>query len=360
VAIEDQFGNLLAWAGPDRPQPYPQQSRRHRAELLDEAAHASGPVREQDRLIAVARSLSGVLGVVALIDPARRAGHDAYVALEHAAVVLTIGLAHQRELAAAELRLRGDLVGDLVTGTHAETAVARAAALGHDLRGPHQVLLLRWPGGRNGEALVPATERAARLCDVDALVACRAGMVVMVAARPAAWGSQHQWGELHRALTEVLPGARGCIGVGGVRDSPAQLPRSYSEARHALALGQRSPAGGVTSFDELGVLRLLFTSAEPADVDQFVRDWLGVLIDYDGAKGAELVETLSQYYDSGGNYDLTAKALRIHRSTLRYRLKRIRELTGHDLGEVDCRLNLEVATRAWHILHEVPQEITSS
>jgi sugar diacid utilization regulator len=349
VAVEDQFGNPLAWAGPDRPEPYPRRSPRRRAELLAEAGRMSGPLRDQDRLIALVRSYDGVLGVLALVDPERRAGRQQIVALEHAAAVLAIELAHQRDLAEAELRHRGDLIGDLLTGAQTESALSRAAALGHDLHGPHQVLVLRWPA-RDEQSVVLAVERAARLSDVDALVARRSGVVVMVAARPASWGRQNHWSEFHHALSELRPSTRGCIGAGGVRESPSQLPRSYSEALHALAIRERAQDGGVTSFDELGVLRLLFTGEDDSEVDRFVRDWLGVLIDYDGTKGAELVATLSQYFDSGGNYDLTAAALQIHRSTLRYRLKRIRELTSFDLGAVDCRLNLQVATRAWQIL----------
>jgi DNA-binding PucR family transcriptional regulator len=95
---------------------------------------------------------------------------------------------------------------------------------------------------------------------------------------------------------------------------------------------------------------LLFPGADHRDVEQFVRDWLGALIDYDRTRGTDLVTTLSHYFDSAGNYDQTAASLHIHRSTLRYRIKRIRELTGHELGEVDCRLNLQVATRAWQVL----------
>jgi DNA-binding PucR family transcriptional regulator len=107
----------------------------------------------------------------------------------------------------------------------------------------------------------------------------------------------------------------------------------------------------LTCFEDLGVLRLLFPGADHRDVEQFVRDWLGALIDYDGTKGTDLVGTLSHYFDSAGNYDRTAASLHIHRSTLRYRIKRIRELTGHELGDVDSRLNLQVATRAWQVLH---------
>jgi DNA-binding PucR family transcriptional regulator len=82
----------------------------------------------------------------------------------------------------------------------------------------------------------------------------------------------------------------------------------------------------------------------------FIQEWLGPLIDYDTTHHYDLVNTLWQYYECGGNYDATAHALLIHRSTLRYRLRRIRELTGHDLGAADTRLNLHIATRAWQIL----------
>ena len=351
VVVEDRFGNPLAWAGPGRPEPYPRLCPHRREALLAEARRQAGPLRYQDRVMELARPRDDILGLLALIDPERRAGPHQIFALRHAAVVLSIELAHQRAIAEALLRLRGDLVADLLDGTGTESAHSRAAALGHDLHGPHQVLVVRCHGVHDGTDVVSAVERAARLCDIAALVARRADTVVVVAARPARWGSQHHWGELHRALADVLRGTGGCIGVGGVRESPAELPRSHSEACHALAVLERSHASGLTTFDELGVLRLLFGGKDTDAVEQFVRDWLGELIDYDRAKRTELVTTLAQYYDSGGNYDATASALHIHRSTLRYRLQRIRELTGRDLGAVDGRLNLQVATRAWLVLH---------
>lgn len=86
------------------------------------------------------------------------------------------------------------------------------------------------------------------------------------------------------------------------------------------------------------------------EVEGFVREWLGTLLDYDDSKHAELVMTLSVHLECGGNYDESAAALHIHRSTLRYRLTRIAELTGHDLRNVDTRFNLHAATRAWRFL----------
>ena len=77
-----------------------------------------------------------------------------------------------------------------------------------------------------------------------------------------------------------------------------------------------------------------------------MEDWLGTLLAYDAERQADLVHTLGTYLDHSGNYDDTAAALHIHRSTLRYRLQRIRELSGHDLAHADTRLNLHVAVRA--------------
>jgi sugar diacid utilization regulator len=351
VAVEDQFGNSLAWAGPDSPERRARrQSGRRRAELMAEAGRADGPLRSGDRWIAVARRGDEVLGRLALIDPAGCADRHQLLVLECAAVVLTIELSHQRDLAEAELRLRGDLVVDLITGCHTESAHSRAAALGHDLTGAHQVVVVQWHGSCAEDDVVRAVERAARMCQIEALVALTSTTVVVVAARPPTWGAQNRWSELHRALERVLPGTSVCIGIGALCRSPSELARSYTQALQALAVRQSSHAHGLTSFDDLGVLSLLFTGDDNRDVEQFVQDWLGALIAYDRTKGTDLVSTLSHYYDNAGNYDLTAAALHIHRSTLRYRIKRIRELTGHELGAVDCRLNLQIATRAWQVL----------
>jgi sugar diacid utilization regulator len=351
VAVEDQFGNLLAWAGPGPPESSPRRLKRRRGALVGDAGGTTGPLRSGDRWLAMARRRDEIIGVLVLIDPGRCAERHHLRALEHAAVVLTIELGHRRDLADAELRLGGDLVADLVTGCHTESALSRAAALGHDLGGAHQVLVVRWSGpGAQDDDGVRAVQRAARLCGVEALVARCSGAVVVVAARPASWDRQHRWSQLQEALAKVVPGTSACIGVGTACRTPADLSLSYTEALNALAVRESSETHGLTCFEDLGVLRLLFPGAGNRDVEQFVREWLGPLIDYDRTKGTDLVETLSHYFDSAGNYDLTAAALHIHRSTLRYRIKRIRELTGRELGAVDCRLNLQMATRAWQVL----------
>ena len=86
---------------------------------------------------------------------------------------------------------------------------------------------------------------------------------------------------------------------------------------------------------------------DTASVERFVDEWLARQIDYDSAHGTQLVLTLSEYLECGGNYDASARALSVHRSTLKYRLNRIRQVSGYDLGLPDNQFNLQLATRAW-------------
>ena len=137
---------------------------------------------------------------------------------------------------------------------------------------------------------------------------------------------------------------------------PAGFAGSHRQAQLALKLqvAIRSPAQ-VTVFDDLGVYQLLADIGDIGSVEGFVRRWLGRLLEYDIARSTQLVETLSEYLECGGNYDATARQLSVHRSTLRYRLQRVRTVSGHDLADPDTRFNLQLATRAWTTVHAMAQ-----
>ncbi|HEY4455883.1 MAG TPA: helix-turn-helix domain-containing protein [Pseudonocardiaceae bacterium] len=345
VAVEDQFGNLRAWGGPGQPDPYPKSGARPHADLLRRASSAAHPIRYRDRMVSLVKPRQKVLGVLALIDPERAAGAAETFALEYGTTVLALELAHRHSLAEVELRLRRDLVDDLITGTDEDSALARADALGHDLRVPHHVVAVRWDVHGADDAVAQATNRAATTLKLNALGSRRSDAVVLlVDARPDGQA-------LYRLLVDSL-GSTGAVGVGSRCDTPRDLPRSYTEAMRAVNIRRRSPnPHGATMFDQMGVYRILDNGSNHAEMVTFVRDWLGPLLDYDEQRNADLVRTLSYYLECGGNYDNTASALTIHRSTLRYRLGRIRELTELDLNDVDSRLNLHVAARAWQVLN---------
>jgi DNA-binding PucR family transcriptional regulator len=348
VAVEDRFGNLRAWAGPNRPDPYPKDTPARREQLLGRAREGR-PVRAGGRLFVVARPRDDILGVLALVDPAGTAGGEDLVALEHGATVLAMELARLRSLAEAELRLRRDLVEELLGGTDDDMALARAQALGYDLERPHRVVVVEGQGRTaDDEQFFHAVRRAARDHDVGSLIVARGDAVVVLA------DGTPSWENFRAAVLAELGGGRCRIGVGGPCERPGEFPRSYREAQLALKV-QRTTRGreGATVFGELGVYRILSELQDPATLERFVRDLLGPLLDYDARKGSELVRTLTQYLECGGNWDATAAALSLARSSFKYRLQRIRELLGHDFADPETQFNLQLATRAWQILQSL-------
>ncbi|MER7777753.1 helix-turn-helix domain-containing protein [Streptomyces sp. NPDC096191] len=343
--VEDRFGRLRSWSGPDRPDPYPEPDPVRQDEMLHAVAREAGPVRVKDRLITLVRPHGEILGVLALIGAGGKADEYTVLALEQAAMSLAPELAHVRSLAEVELRLHRELADDLLAGTDTASAYARSEAIGHDLHRSHYIVVVRWSNRTPDDFFAETVGRAATALGMRALLTRRSDHVVLVAdARPRA-----------RALYEALAletGTRsGAIGVSAPCDSPTDIPRRYQEAQRALEVRRHSREGcGTTFFDELGLYRILGPGNDYRQLEAFVHEWIGQLIDYDSRHHAAMVDTLTRYFDCGGNYDETAASLAIHRSTLRYRLQRIRDISGNDLANVEDRLNLQVATRVWKIV----------
>lgn len=346
AAIEDRFGNLLAWAGPGCPDPYPKASPQRRDSLLRRAERAAGPIRDGERLVSLAMLGGTAVGVLVLHNPDGTEAEAERVAIEHATTVLTMELARLQTLAEAQTRLRSDLVLEIIEGAHGPGAFNRAQVLGYDLGRPHRVVVIE--GGRGTSevgVLFHAVGRAARDLRIGSLLADRLGDIVMLAETEAPWE------QFRLSVVDELEGAACRFGVGGRRGKLDELPHSYLEAQLALKI-QKATGGReqVTLFDNLGVYQVLGSEQNTASIEHFVHQWLGSLIDYDTIHGSQLVLTLSEYLECGGNYDASAQALSVHRSTLKYRLRRIRDVSGCDLGLPDTQFNLQLATRAWRTL----------
>ena len=116
VAIEDRFGNLRVWAGPDQPETYPRADPRQRELILVRAMAAVSPVRDEDRLVSVAVLGGDPIGVLVLRDADGTAGDFERMAIEHATTVLTMELARVQSLTETATRLRTNLVLELVEG----------------------------------------------------------------------------------------------------------------------------------------------------------------------------------------------------------------------------------------------------
>jgi len=349
AVVEDSYGNLLASAGGGKAA---EVQPGERADMLRQAAAARGPIRVHGRLVSVAMLSGTPVGVVALADPDNYAGEAGRMAVEHAAAVLAMEAARAQSMRESSARARSNLVLDVIGGQHGPSVLDQAQALSYDLSRPHRVVAVDCgQSGTDGiDMFLHAVTRAAAAARVGSLLAARTTDVIVLAETDAPWQ------RFHAGVIAELRGTRCSIGVGGRCDGVAEFPRSYRESQLALRI-QRAAGGGeqVTVYDDLGVYQVLAKQTDMSAMESFARDWLGPLIDYDAVHGAQLVTTLSEYLDSGGSYDTSATALSVHRSTLKYRLRRIREVSGYDLGVPDTQFNLQLATRAWRTLQALRQ-----
>ncbi|MFD2353664.1 PucR family transcriptional regulator [Nonomuraea ferruginea] len=222
---------------------------------------------------------------------------------------------------------------DAVSG-HGEPGVAGGArSAGHGAPREHGPGVL---GGQVLEELLGREIVAPPGADgAVAVVPLRGGDVADLAARLRAGA----------AILSALPDARVCLGLSGALTGAAALRGGVEEAGHARRLAEARDGGVVTS-DEIYTHALLLATV-PGDVRRsFAGRLLAPLLDYDTGHQSELVRTLATFLDCAGSWNACAERMHVHVNTVRYRIKRVEELTGRDLSTMADRVDLFLALRA--------------
>ena len=72
---------------------------------------------------------------------------------------------------------------------------------------------------------------------------------------------------------------------------------------------------------------------------------LGPIEASEGPYGGELMRSLEAFIEENGQWERAARRLYCHRHTLRYRIRRVEELTGRNLGNARDRIEFWLALR---------------
>lgn len=259
----------------------------------------------------------------------------------HALSLFAIELAKSRAVAEAERRLQGDFFDELAGGDLSAVQTARGLERFGFVRDA-AVVVLALSGGDPAALALAATDRSA-LSGGGFLVSVRGdGVVVLLPGDPPVDAAE---------LGKVL-GARlgGDVRVGaGSTVGPLEVGRSLREATYALrvcGLEGWSQAG----FEDLGTYRLLLSMTEPDALRAFADSMLAPLDAYDGTHGGELIPSLQAYLQANARWEAAASQIFVHRHTLRYRIHKVEELTGRDLGSSFDRMEFWLALRARDLL----------
>jgi len=318
-----------------------------------DAARATGRRRAEQGLPLddVLRSfrMGGRLVWESLVDEARSLGTDDDALLDlgtrvwevvdrsSAQVAAAYHDAERRAVRADEQR-RASVWEGLLTGVGEDPHFAFEAAriLGLQAEGRYLVVVAE-PASRDLEAVRRVRDRLAAVRVESAWQTRGAGLVGLV--RTAAPDPARELDAL-RAVLEVRAGASSPV------DGLERVPAGFRQA--ALALRTLGPGDTLAALDERLPEALLVQSPELSQ--QLVRTWLGSLLDLPEAEREPLLDTLDAWVDTSGSAGRTAVAVHCHRNTVLNRLRRLSEVTGHDLTGGVTPVELALALRARRVL----------
>ncbi|MGW0005648.1 PucR family transcriptional regulator [Nocardia grenadensis] len=253
--------------------------------------------------------------LVALTEAVLRYGRE----LGFAAASVYASAAESR--GAWDTRLEALVVDAVVRGDTGSDMLSRAATLNWDATAPATVLV-GTPPRDQGVSVVGAVHTIAARHGRAALAVVQGSRLVMVVSGPLgdALRSSPFMDDL---LTEAFSDGPVVIGP-----TTRTLGAAHSSALEALAgmeavIGWREAPRPVHAMELLPERALL---GDRAAVDALV-EYLVLPL---ASAGSALADTLDAYLDCGGAVEMCARQLYVHPNTVRYRLKRIGEVTGRD------------------------------
>ncbi|MGE3285779.1 MAG: PucR family transcriptional regulator [Pseudonocardia sp.] len=218
-----------------------------------------------------------------------------------------------------DARLEALIVDAVVRGPGTEDRaddqglVSRAAALGWDPAAPVRVVV-GTPAAERPDRLLAELRHHGSRAGRPVLVGVQGARLVVLVADPA------RGDRIGRLVDGFGPGP---IVVGPVAPD---LASAHASAREALA-GLRAAPGWPGAPRPVHADDLLPERALVGDAAAH-RTLVRTVVEPLEAAGGELLHTLETYLEGGGTLEACARALFVHPNTVRYRLRRVAELTG--------------------------------
>ncbi len=237
-----------------------------------------------------------------------------------------------------DARLEAMVVDAVLRGDADESVVSRASTLGWASTPDIAVAIGAAPSdpGRAVEAI----RTAAHAESLDVLAAPQGDRLVVVL------------GGRLASTTELVATVAGFVdefGPGEVVIGPIvhSLGEAVGSARAALS-GLRSAAAWPQAPRPVAARDLLPERALAGD--GHARRALATELYHPLAEAGDLIDTLSVYFEANSSIEATARALFVHPNTVRYRLRRIQEITGYSPGEARDAYALRLALTLGRLL----------
>ncbi|MBA3326937.1 MAG: PucR family transcriptional regulator [Solirubrobacterales bacterium] len=273
--------------------------------------------------------------------------------LQQAVTAVALELLRLRVADTTERRLAGDVLSELIAG---------------DVAGPelHRRLEPFGLGGRVTALVLHAGEERGATARAEAalVAALREDAVSALVATHGQLACALMPGLLDEELFEVAERVHarvraqlgGAVHAAAGRAVPAVRAReTFHEARCALEAhllghgdagnGHRTDPAHLATYRDLGSFALLLSLQDSDALRLFCESVLGPIEAGEGHYGGELVRSLEAFIECNGQWEAAARRLVCHRHTLRYRIRKVEELTGRDLASARDRIEFWLALR---------------
>jgi len=282
--------------------------------------------------------------------------------LHQAVTVVALELLRRRVADSTERRLAGDVLSAVIAGELEGSELARR--LEPFGLGGRVTAIVVAPAERTApEACEAALTDALRAEAVSGLVAHSPTHPRFVVALLPGFLDDELFELAERVVAATGEGIGGRPPAGAGRAVAAGRAReTYHEARCALearelgALAKNGTANGshggpsVATYRDLGSFQLLLSLQDSDALRLFCESLLGPIEHGEGHYGGELMRSLEAFIECNGQWEAAARRLYCHRHTLRYRIRKIEELTGRDLSSARDRIEFWLALRGREIV----------
>jgi purine catabolism regulator len=269
--------------------------------------------------------------------------------LHQAVTIVALELLRRRVVDDTERRLAGDVLSAMLAGELEGAELARRLEP-FGLREQAAVMVLEPP--RSLKAAVEDSLARALRDEAPAGLTAGTGRFSCVLLGPPRDGGDEELfalAERMRARASADVGTELPAGAGRLV-APGDLRRAFHEARCALEArsltvnGGGGPAG-LATYRDLGSFQLLLSLQDDEALRLFCDSILAPIEEGEGQYGGELMRSLEAFIECNGQWERAARQLYCHRHTLRYRIRRIEELTGRSLDSARDRIDFWLALR---------------
>ena len=282
--------------------------------------------------------------------------------LHQAVTIVALELLRTRVAGDTERRLAGDLLDAVVRGELSGAELSRRLAP-FGLSEQAAALVIARPGGGRGS---PAPVEAALHAGLreEAIRALVASSGPLSCALVPGMAEDDLFALAERVAERAGRELGTPVRLGAGRAVPGgEARRSFHEARcalEALAMadygqngnGTHHPAQAlVATYKQLGSFQLLLSLQDDEALRLFCDSILGPIEASEGHYGGELMRSLEAFIEENGQWERAARRLYCHRHTLRYRIRRVEELTGRNLGSARDRIEFWLALRGRELVN---------